>query len=565
LSDNVKSPLAWLVPAAAAAGLACCVLGIAGLLMPVSLFGAAGFSALGAVLALKWVTGRGPATGGRFEERYGGSARDWYETAVKLTYAHRCSAGKMRAVLGKTDDMATIHERLVAGLRGLDPGDSNCLLSPDPHASWDKRKETWLPGGRGRSVGSMLEEVASSVREMAVVLGDVDHHAKELISSTEDTSYSMSRLDSFLQDMATKGRDLESSTDAANRVALEGAKVVEEMGRENEAIISTVNEAATAVEDLGRWSHEVGKIVEVIRDIADETNLLALNAAIIAAQAGEQGKPFGVVSEEIRGLAERTSSSTKEISDLVKAVQENVAKVVDGMKRSLQRVERGELLTRNAGNVLEKVFESFESSRNLAKHIADSTFEHKIDSSQVVRSLQRVTDIARRLQGHDFSGWAGVGETLGLARALGSLGEAPAPEGEARSHGLDEPGGPGRPGEAMGRDLEDLARELNHIKQVLAAHLDDLRLWGRPTPEDATEVAGEPGGVRPCYEITACDDGLRQTCPALRKEAGPVFFSGEAACLGGEAGGGPSTAANESGSEGTTKVDRVRDRVGMGR
>jgi uncharacterized protein YukE len=217
----------------------------------------------------------------------------------------------------------------------------------------------WAGAGYPNSMQGILEEVMRTVREMAQVLREVDHNAKELTTSTEETVYSMSRLDAFLQDMANSGRELEASTETANQVALEGTKVVAQMGKENEAIITTVKDAALAVEDLGRWSQEVGKIVEVIRDIADETNLLALNAAIIAAQSGEHGKAFGVVAEEIRGLAERTSSSTKEISDLVKAVQENVANVVQSMKRSLQRVEKGELLARNAGTVLERVFESF--------------------------------------------------------------------------------------------------------------------------------------------------------------------------------------------------------------
>ena len=272
-----------------------------------------------------------------------------------------------------------------------------------------------------QDIGGALEEVTSAIRDMAEILGDVDHNAKELITSTEETAHSMSRLDSFLQDMASSGRELELSTETANRVALEGTKVVEEMAKENEAIITAVKEAAAAVEDLGRWSQEVGKIVEVIRDIANETNLLALNAAIIAAQSGEHGKAFGVVAKEIRGLAERTSSSTKEISDLVKTVQKNVANVVQSMKRSLQRVERGELLARNAGTVLEQVFVSFESSRNMAKQIASSTFEHKIDSSHVVRSIQKVADIARRLESHQSGKWTSASETLSTARMVRAL------------------------------------------------------------------------------------------------------------------------------------------------
>jgi hypothetical protein len=364
--------------------------------------------------------------------------------------------------------------------------------------------------------------------------------------------------------MANSGRDLEASTDTANRVALEGTKVVEEMGRENEAIITTVNEAASAVEDLGRWSQEVGKIVEVIRDIANETNLLALNASIIAAQSGEHGKAFGVVAEEIRGLAERTSSSTKEISDLVKAVQKNVANVVTGMKKSLQRVERGELLTRNAGTVLEKVFESFESSRSLAKQIASSTFEHKIDSSQVVRSLHKVTDIARRLQSHNYAGWTGAGETLGAARALNTLCDRgngldqglvsvglgreshtgsdralPAQASEAGLHGLLM---------ACDREIGCCVDSLEETRATLDSWLTALDRISQTAKVSLEKVTGESGApdLSACWEIAQCDPTLREACPAYKEDDRSIFFSQEAACVTKQAKGEVETAADDA-------------------
>jgi methyl-accepting chemotaxis protein len=381
-------------------------------------------------------------------------------------------------------------------------------------------------------VGSVLDEIISGVREMGETLREVDHNAKELIASTEETAYSMSRLDSFLQDMANSGKELESSTDTANRVALEGTKVVGEMAKENEAIIATVKEAATAVEDLGRWSQEVGKIVEVIGDIADETNLLALNAAIIAAQSGEHGKAFGVVAEEIRGLAERTSSSTQEISDLVRAVQQNVANVVQGMKKSLQRVERGELLTRNAGMVLEKVFESFESSRNMAKQIAASTFEHKIDSSHVVRSIHRVTDIARRLESHKFAKWT-TGETLTTAtmvKVLSQTGRGVAAPAEA-----DRLSDTGPLSETLARGEDDLDKSmtsLEHIREEVSSYLATIDQAAESVRAAVKKIHPEVDGVgsRKCWQITDCDQELRGRCPAYGQDDWRCFLTDGVAC-----------------------------------
>ncbi|MFC1799912.1 methyl-accepting chemotaxis protein [Candidatus Eisenbacteria bacterium] len=460
-----------------------------------------------------------------------------YEAAARISHVSDVSRRTGEEILKGLASVGRICERMHEAVAGSGGGDYNGATVS--HYS--------------QPVDSMLEDVTAAMREMAEVLREVDHNAKDLITSTEETTYSMSRLDSFLQDMASNGRDLESSTETANRVALEGTKVVGEMGKENEAIITSVKQAASAVEDLGRWSQEVGKIVEVIRDIADETNLLALNAAIIAAQSGEHGKAFGVVAEEIRGLAERTSSSTKEISDLVKAVQKNVANVVTNMKKSLQRVERGELLARNAGTVLEKVFESFESSRGLAKQIATSTFEHKIDSSHVVRSLHKVADIARRIEEHNFSKWAAAGETLATARVLKALSrnrqesapvlamrEASAGQALAQVAGsLQDINNTGRAEgitSGLDKDIDRSQQSLKNISESLSSLLsliDETASLVRSAARDIPADKGPETGRR-CWEVTGCPEDIRQRCGAYTHADWRCFLTEGTACAQGE-------------------------------
>jgi len=462
-----------------------------------------------------------------------------YQAAARISHVSDVSRRTGEEILKGLASVGRICERMHETVIGSGGGDYNGAAVS--HYS--------------QPVDSMLEDVTAAMREMAEVLREVDHNAKDLITSTEETTYSMSRLDSFLQDMASNGRDLESSTETANRVALEGTKVVGEMGKENEAIITSVKQAASSVEDLGRWSQEVGKIVEVIRDIADETNLLALNAAIIAAQSGEHGKAFGVVAEEIRGLAERTSSSTKEISDLVKAVQKNVANVVTNMKKSLQRVERGELLTRNAGTVLEKVFESFESSRGLAKQIATSTFEHKIDSSHVVRSLHKVADIARRIEEHNFSKWAAAGETLATARVLQALSRdrqesAPvlatreAVAGQALAHAsgslpdINNTGHPEGITSGLDKDIDGSQQSLKNISESLSnllGMIDETASMVRSAARDIPAGKGPETGGR-CWEITDCPEDIRQRCGAYTRADWRCFLSDGTACAQDEAG-----------------------------
>ncbi len=374
------------------------------------------------------------------------------------------------------------------------------------------------------SINRVVDEMATTMREVADLLRTADEDTKELATFAEETAYSISRLDRFLQDMADRGRELEASTDAANRIAFEGTKVVEEMAKENQAIVTAVKEAATAVEGLGRWSREVGKILEVIRDIADETNLLSLNAAIIAAQSGEHGKAFGVVAEEIRGLAERTSSSTQEISDLVKTLQRNVADVVESMKKSLQRVERGGILTSNAGSVLEKVFESFESSRNLARDIAASTLEHKMESSHVVRSIRKVADIARQLESEKFSKWTAASESVAVARAVAAVASAVG-ESRPRASGLSE-GGSQEMTATRADSLEATCLPVATENSGVAGLIDDLMQKASSLLEHIDSLAEEARSAcrripfphkklrQRCWEITNCPQERRSRCAA---------------------------------------------------
>jgi methyl-accepting chemotaxis protein len=397
---------------------------------------------------------------------------------------------------------------------------------------------------------SALEEVISSSDHMSRVLTQVNHDARELVSSAEDTTSSMARLESFLQDITRRCKDLETSTEAANRVALEGSKTFEDLDKENEAIIASVKEAGTAVDDLGRWSEEVGKIVEVIQDITDETNLLALNAAIIAAQSGEHGKAFGVVAEEIRGLAERTSSSTKEINDLVKAVQKNVSNVAQSMKKSLQSVERGDILAHKAGRVLGRVTDSFEASRGLARDIAASSFEHRIDGNEAARSVQKVADIAKRLEAGDLRDWKdGTGGMMAIriAEVIAGVGRGRSPGAWARGPGVAPEASvlavstvleerEESPGSTLERSEAALAGAkilLDSIGEKVVACVGTIEKAADLTRSLVREGLTAPvAGVVRCWEIVGCREDLREKCRAREEEDWRCFLLDEVACAG---------------------------------
>ncbi len=406
-------------------------------------------------------------------------------------------------------------------------------------------------GGSGpppAKVSELVDEISSSLEDMTVVLTDVHHDARELLSAAGEASYSISRLDSFLHDMVRSGKQLETSTETSSRVAREAIKVVEEMEKENQATIASVKKAAKSAGTLGMWSQEIGKIIQVIKDIADETNLLALNVAIIASQAGEHGKAFGVVAEEIRGLAERTSSSTKEISDLITTVQTSVSNVVEEMKESVGRVERGEVLVGNAGRVIEKISDSFESARSIAHELASKTSEHRMDSNHVVRSFQNVAEIARRLDASRTAKGAMSGRGAAAAQMLKVLSGAMAPAArekvavgeyvafEATRAGGVSAGGPGPsshagdPADVIERGvglLDGVHEYIGSVRKGLGAYFDAVSNTASLVRSVARQlrVPDGPSGFERCWEVLEHCREARCSCPEYGRDDWRCFLA----------------------------------------
>jgi methyl-accepting chemotaxis protein len=464
--------------------------------------------------------------------------RTCYSLVAAINDSESVSLRIRTDVFGKMAEL----EESIAGLRGA----LVTLREVRPLASAADWQEAAVPAPK---VSELVDVISASLEEMTAVVGEIRHDAKELLSSSGETSYSVSRLDSFLQDMVRSGKELESSTENANRFALDGIKVIEEMEKENAATIASVKKAAKSVSTLGMWSQEIGKIIQVIKDIADETNLLALNVAIIASQSGEHGKAFGVVAEEIRGLAERTSSSTKEISDLITTVQTSVANVMEEMKESVERVERGEVLVGNAGKVIDRISESFESARNMAQRIASKTTEHRMDSNNVVRSFQNVAEIARRLDAYRPARGPVPDRGTDAARMLkvltGALAPAQAEKVPVANYaGVGASGGAGASaggndggahGESDSIELVDKGiRLLDSVDVYLDSVRDGLTVYFDAVGNAATlirsiarqlNVPGDSDGFKKCWEEFEHSEELKSSCPAYGRGEWRCFLS----------------------------------------
>lgn len=242
-----------------------------------------------------------------------------------------------------------------------------------------------------------VEETASATEEMVSSFREVDRNIEFLRGFVTDTSASMLEMSASIGEVdrhASRSYDLAIVVSTA---AESGMKAVNETMQGMEQIRHSVHDANSVVSRLGERSTEIGRIVNVIDDIARETNLLALNASILAAQAGEHGKGFSVVALEIRDLAERTGSSTREIGLLIHSVQEEVQRALRSMNVGASSVDGGVALANEAGRALQKILESAKNSLEMGRGIADSMKEQAKGIEEVAKAIERVSEMVSQL------------------------------------------------------------------------------------------------------------------------------------------------------------------------
>jgi methyl-accepting chemotaxis protein len=253
------------------------------------------------------------------------------------------------------------------------------------------------------ALSSAVEDTAASIAQMLASIKQVSENTEQLSTSAEQTSSSITEMSSTVKEV--EQRALEAAR-LAEKVSTEASDRGMSAAREAIAGMQNIREAVEATADvvnrLGKRSQEIGQILKVIDEVTDQTGLLALNAAILAAQAGEHGKGFSVVAEEIKDLAERTAASTQEISGLIAAVQEETQQSVQAMGRGIKAVEAGSELVNVTSDVLEQVVESSRQSADMARAIERTTAEQARGVAQITEAslsiASQIEQIARAMQ-----------------------------------------------------------------------------------------------------------------------------------------------------------------------
>lgn len=271
------------------------------------------------------------------------------------------------------------------------------------------------------NIHSIISQASNTTVQVATASNQLQSTAEQIATAAEEVACQTATVATASEEMSATSNDISRNcsmaSDIANRaseMANNGAEVVQETLRGMEQIADKVRESAHTVEALGARSDQIGAIVGTIEDIADQTNLLALNAAIEAARAGEQGRGFAVVADEVRALAERTTRATREIGEMIKAIQQETGGAVNSMEQGVAEVERGMDSSRRSGEALQQILEGINEVTMQVHQIATAAEEQTAVTGEISSNIHQITDVVQQTAN-------GAHETAGAASMLSQL------------------------------------------------------------------------------------------------------------------------------------------------
>ncbi len=246
-----------------------------------------------------------------------------------------------------------------------------------------------------RKTAANASQVASAASQMHVTSEQMSTGMEQVVAQSMSVATAGEEMAATSGDIARNCLMVAEGSKQANATAENGARVVESTISGMARIAERVKASAQTIENLGVRSDQIGEIIGTIEDIADQTNLLALNAAIEAARAGEQGRGFAVVADEVRALAERTTKATREIDKMIKAIQNETRQAVSAMEDGVTEVERGTAEAARSGTALGDILDQINAVNLQVNQIATAAEEQTATTSEISYNMQQITEVVR--------------------------------------------------------------------------------------------------------------------------------------------------------------------------
>ncbi|MDR2677864.1 MAG: methyl-accepting chemotaxis protein [Zoogloeaceae bacterium] len=235
--------------------------------------------------------------------------------------------------------------------------------------------------------------VLSTAAALATASSQVADSSAKQASATAATAAAVEQMTVSINTVSSNAEEAQTLAQKAGENSEEGGKIIQKAVSEMGEIASTVNGASQVIHNLGEESREISNVVQVIREVADQTNLLALNAAIEAARAGEQGRGFAVVADEVRKLAERTAQSTGNISGMIDKIQASANGAVQEMGKVVQQVESGKVLAENAGKRMVSIQEDSSRVSEAVTEISNNLKEQSNASHDIAKNVENIAQM----------------------------------------------------------------------------------------------------------------------------------------------------------------------------
>jgi len=275
---------------------------------------------------------------------------------------------------------------------------------------------------------TMIGNIAQTSSQVASASTQLQATADHIATGSEEVAAQAGTVATAGEEMSATSGDIAQNclmaaegAQRAAQTASNGAEVVEKTVRVMGQIAERVQESAKTVESLGARSDQIGAIIGTIEDIADQTNLLALNAAIEAARAGEQGRGFAVVADEVRALAERTTRATREIGEMIKAIQKETKEAVVAMEQGVRQVETGTEEAARSGQALQEILQQVNDVAMQVNQIATAAEEQTATTGEISSNMMQITEVVQQTSQGAHDSAAAAAQLSGNAEELQRL------------------------------------------------------------------------------------------------------------------------------------------------